>query len=78
MVGAFQCNVTLVVAITVSVVEIDMFLNVAMTVVVPAATETASPMLLIVETSVFDDLQLTDDVISDVVPSEYLPEIGHF
>jgi len=78
VVGAFQCNVTLVVAITVSVVEIDMFLNVAMTVVVPAATETASPMLLIVETSVFDDLQLTDDVISDVVPSEYLPATGHF
>ena len=73
VVGAPQCNVTLVVPITVSVVDIDMFPDVAVIVVVPAATETASPMLLIVETSLFDDLQPTNDVISDVVPSECLP-----
>src|SRR5512135_1996454 len=46
---------------------------VAVIVVVPAAPETASPVLLTVETSAFDDAQLTNDVIFDVVPLEYFP-----
>ena len=64
---------TSVAGVIVSVVDPDMLPNVAVIVVVPAAPEMASPVLLIVETSVFDDLQLTNDVIFDVVPSEYAP-----
>jgi hypothetical protein len=64
---------TSVAGVIVSVVDPDMLPNAAVIVVVPSASETASPVLLIVETSVFDDLQLTNDVIFDVVPSEYVP-----
>src|SRR5512143_1737642 len=59
--------------VIVSVVDPDMLPLVAVIVVVPAAPETTSPALLTVETSVFDDVQLTNDVIFDVVPLEYFP-----
>ncbi len=64
---------TSVAGVIVSIVDPDMPPNAAVIVVAPVTPERASPVLLIVETSVFDDLQLTNNVIFDVVPSEYIP-----
>jgi len=53
--------------------------DVALIVVVPLFLElaVASPLepaaLLMVATAVFDELQVTDDVMFNVVPSEYVP-----
>ena len=47
--------------------------EVAVIVVVPAATVMARPALLIGATEVLDELQLTDAVISWVVPSKNVP-----
>jgi hypothetical protein len=47
--------------------------KVAVMVVEPAAIDVASPAVLIVATPVFEELHVTDDVISFVVLSEYVP-----
>jgi hypothetical protein len=47
--------------------------EVAVMVVVPAATAVARPLLLTVATDGFDELQVTWGVISWLVPSEYVP-----
>ena len=58
-------------AVTVRVVEPEMLPDVALIVVVPAATAVASPdKLPIVATVVSDELQVTEVVISFVVLSE--------
>lgn len=62
---------------TVSVVEPEMLPDAALIVVVPAATDVASPYepaaLLIVATPVLDELQVTVFVRFCVVLSEYVP-----
>jgi len=62
---------------TFKVVEAVTFPDAATTVVVPAATAVASPMLPavlpMVATAVLEELQVTDEVISFVVPSEKVP-----
>jgi len=45
----------------------------AVMVVIPAATAMAKPLLFIVATDVLDELQLTSEVKSWVVPSENVP-----
>ncbi len=66
-----------VTAVTVSVAAPDILPDVALMVVVPAATPEAKPLepaaLLIVATAVVDELQVTDAVSTCVVPSEYVP-----
>ena len=58
-------------AVTVSVAEPEMLPDVALIVVVPAATAVASPdELPIVATSVLDELQVTELVMSFVELSE--------
>jgi len=68
---------TSVAAVTVRVVEFDMPPDVAVIVVVPAATGVANPSepaaLLIVATPVVDELQVTVVVRFCVVPSENVP-----
>ena len=63
--------------VTVSVVEAEMVPDVALMVVVPAPTELASPfepaVLLIVVTTVLEELQTTDDVRFCVELSENVP-----
>jgi hypothetical protein len=67
-----------VTAVTVSVAVADMLPDVALMVVVPAATPVVKPLepaaLLIVATAVFDELQVTVPVNTCDVPSEYEPE----
>jgi len=47
--------------------------EVAVMVVVPTVTAVAKPLALTVATDVFDEVQVTDVVISWVVPSENVP-----
>jgi hypothetical protein len=61
---------SLVVAVTVNVVLPETLPEVAVMVVEPAAIDVASPALLMVATPVFEELHVTDDVISFVVLSE--------
>jgi len=58
------------VLVTVNVVDPGMLPNVAVMVVVPAATPVAVPALEIVALSMSLELQMTDPVMSDVKPSE--------
>jgi len=51
--------------------------EVAVMVVMPAATAVARPLLLTVATDVLDELQVTCVVISRLVPSEYVPEAAN-
>ncbi len=64
-------------AVTVSVAVADILPEVALIVVVPTPTDVASPSepvaLLMVATSVFEELQETDDVIFCVERSENVP-----
>ncbi len=66
-----------VAAVMVSVADADMLPDVAVMVVVPAATPVAKPFepaaLLIVAAAVFDELQVTVPVNTCEVPSEYDP-----
>ncbi len=59
--------------VTVSVVLPEIFTRLAVMVVAPVATAVARPVLLIVATDVFDELQVTCKVKSWVVPSENVP-----
>ena len=59
--------------VTVNWVLPDVAPEVAVIVVVPAAAPVATPAVLTVATPVSDELQVTDAVISPVVPSEYVP-----
>jgi hypothetical protein len=71
--GPVLCNTaatSLVLAVTVNVVFPEILPEVAVMVVEPAAIEVASPALLMVVTPVFEELHVTDDVISFVVLSE--------
>jgi hypothetical protein len=47
--------------------------NVAVMVAEPSATAVARPLLLTVATDVFDEVQVTCVVMSQLVPSEYVP-----
>ncbi len=69
-VTAMDASVALV---TVKVAVPDMSPEVAVMVVVPAATDAARPALLIVATAVSDELHVADAVKSCVVLSEYVP-----
>jgi len=60
--------------VTVRVVLPEVIPEVAVTVVVPAATAMARPVLLTVATDGLEALQVTCLVISKLVPSEYTPE----
>ena len=60
-------------ALTVRVVLPEIVPEVAVMVAVPAATDVARPLLLTVAIEVLDEPQVTDAVISWVVPSEYVP-----
>jgi hypothetical protein len=66
-----------VIAFTVNVVFPLTPLRVAVIVELPAAIEVARPLeplaLLIVAVAVVPELQVTDEVMTDVVPSEYAP-----
>jgi len=63
-----------VAGVTVRVVFPEILPEVAVMVVLPAATAVASPLLLTVATAVLDELQVTCVVISLVEPSAYVPE----
>jgi hypothetical protein len=60
-------------SLAVSVVAATMVSDVAVIVVDPAATDAARPRLFMVATASFAEIQVTDEVISLVVPSEYVP-----
>ena len=62
-----------VAGIIVRVVFPEMLPEVALMRDVPTATALARPMPLTVATDVFDDLQVTCVVMSQLVPSEYVP-----
>ncbi len=62
-----------VAGVTVRVEDPNLLPNVAVIVVVPAATGMANPDALIVATPVFDESQLTEAVRFCVVLSEYVP-----
>ena len=72
--GEIFCNVA---AVMVRVAVPVLPLKAAVMVAVPAATPVARPLLLIVATSVFDELQITCVLISWLVPSEYMPEAAN-
>jgi hypothetical protein len=64
--------------VTVRVVFPEIFPEVAVMVEVPAALAVARPLLLTVATDVLDELQVACEVISRVVPSEYVPETANW
>ncbi len=68
---------TSVAGVTVSVVDPDRVLDVAVIVEVPAARQDARPLdpaaLLIADAAVLDELHVTELVMFSVVPSEYVP-----
>ena len=59
--------------VTVRAVLPEILPEVAVMVAVPAETHVARPLLLIVATDVFDEVQVTCMLTSWLVPSEYLP-----
>ena len=63
-----------VAAVTVRVVVPEIPPKVAVMLEVPAATAVARPLLSIVTTGVLDELQVTCEDTSWLVPSEYVPE----
>jgi hypothetical protein len=60
---------------TVRVVLPEVVPEVAVMVAVPAATAVATPLLLMVATDVFDELQVTWVAILKLVPSVYVPVV---
>jgi hypothetical protein len=64
---------TSVADVTVSVVEPDTLPELAVIVVVPAAIDVAKPVLLMVAIPVFEEAQVTVDVISPILLSENNP-----
>jgi hypothetical protein len=67
-----------VVDVTVRVVLPEILPEVAVMVVVPAATAVARPLLLTVATDVLDEVQVTCVVISWLEPSEYVPKAANW
>jgi hypothetical protein len=66
-----------VAAVTVRVVFPEILPEVAVMVAVPAARPVARPLLLTVAADMLEELQVTCELISWVVPSEYVPEAAN-
>ena len=66
-----------VTAVTVRVAVPDLPLKAAVMVAEPAATAVARPLLLIVAADVGSEVQVTCEVMSRLVPSEYVPEAAN-